>query len=43
VPHVALVFATDVATNDNLTMHMLGGAGSTQPFDATFRILPPVF
>ncbi|MDA0342262.1 MAG: 2'-5' RNA ligase family protein [Proteobacteria bacterium] len=41
-PHMTLVFSADVATDDNLTMHMLGVAGSTQPFDATFRIVAPV-
>jgi hypothetical protein len=43
VPHVALVFAANVATNDNLIMHMLGAARSAQPFDTTFRILPRPF
>lgn len=41
-PHVTLVFPAAFNAGDDLTMHMLGVAGSTQPFDAVFRIASPV-
>lgn len=41
-PHVTLVFPADLTQDDNLMMHMLGVAGSTQPFEAVFRIAAPV-
>jgi 2'-5' RNA ligase len=41
-PHVTLVFPAEITTDDNLMMHMLGAAGSTQPIDASFRIAAPM-
>ena len=41
-PHVTLVFPAEITTDDDLEMHMLGVTGSTQPFEAIFRIASPV-
>jgi 2'-5' RNA ligase len=41
-PHVTLVFPADFETGEDLMMHMFGVTGSTQPFEAIFRIAVPV-
>jgi hypothetical protein len=40
-PHVMLVYPAEFVMDENLTMHMYGVTGSTQPFEAIFRIAAP--